>query len=67
MRVRFTIGVDIDEGEAARHVDETGGNEYPLVADPTEWTWDDLVGAIESEIAVNAEVVTVGETPDLGE
>lgn len=56
-RVKFTVSVTVDEEAVQEHVAETEGNKYPLVADPEEWTWDDLKAAVEDELAVEPEIV----------
>lgn len=44
---RFELELEIDDEALEKHVDKTGGNEYPLVAEPDEFRWIDLEAAIE--------------------
>jgi hypothetical protein len=67
MRVRFTVAVTVDEELLAEHVETTGGNEYPLVGDAEEWTWDDLKAALDREIAIDVEIVDANVTADVPE
>lgn len=47
---------ELDDADLKSHVAETNGNEYPLVADPTEFTWDDFRAAVENGLIENVEV-----------
>lgn len=54
-RVEFIVQALIDDADAKEHV-KRHPNQYPLVADDSEWTWDDLCGAEGYEIATDLEI-----------
>lgn len=56
-RRRWIIEGDLDDAALKSHVSDTGGNSYPLVDDPTEFTWDDLKAAFDDLLVENIEVV----------
>lgn len=60
-KVRFTIECDFDEVESSSHAvrNEEGNEQYPLVADPSQWTYDDFTGAYDEEIITLVEIVNV--------
>lgn len=58
MKIHLTVAAEVDEEASAEHVaGDPSGAKYPLVADPSEWTWDDFVGAVGEEIATDVEIV----------
>lgn len=53
--VEFILRVQVDPEAAREHVERRPDN-YPLVADESEWTYDDLEAALAEGIAEDPEI-----------
>lgn len=56
MSVRLTLRFDVLQDALEEHLSSLPVT-YPLVAEPSEWTWDDLAAAVADELVMNVEVV----------
>jgi hypothetical protein len=60
--VEWIVRGTVDDAAVEEHV-AARPDRYPLVADASEWTWDDLTAAVDEEFATDLEITgfLVGE------